>query len=1311
MIDAIISFSIRRRAFVIAAGVALAILGGLAAWTTPVDAIPDLSENQVVVFTEWKGRGPREIEDQITAPVSTGLGGLAGVKVVRGSSEVGFSMISVILDDGLDVAAGRLRVGERLASLRTSLPAGVSPELGPDAAATGQVFWYTVEGNGFDLGRLRTIQDFQIKPQLAAVQGVAEVASVGGFPTEYRITPDVPALERHGLLIQDLVEAATASDATAGGHVVVTGNAEHVVRALGRLGSSPHAGDDGFDSARAIRDLERVPVPLPKGGSVLIGDVADVARAPGFRRGALEKDGNEVVGGVVLLSRGANPLGVIRAIKSRIAGLASSLPRGVRIVPFYDRSALIEGAIGTVTGAVVEAMVSASLCVLVILLHARTALVVATSLPLAALASFLTMSLLRRLGLLDISMTASSLAGIAISIGVLVDSSVVMAENVMHELRAHFGPDPVRGDTRDVVLSACLTVGRPITASVIVMVLSFLPVFALQGLEGRMFHPLAVAKSLALVATGVLAITLTPALCSIGIKGRLLAEQDNPLIRGVIEVYRPVLSYLIDRPAAMAFVVAATLVLGLAPLGNQAIFLTCLFLGIAAVALLAQRARHAVLGPACLVMLALVAQSTMSPLESEAMTPLDEGMVMDMPITVPRASAAETIDDMKARDMVLCRFPEVDMVVGKAGRADTPTDPAPIDMIETMVNFRPREFWPRRKIAPDAAGAQCQRVLDALVERKLVQPPESLAKAHAIVDQAASAALALYDAASREYAYHRYQEVLSDTKGVSPSSTRPSDPAEARAVPAWQRRTESVDRELAARAAPIFTRLVIDELLEQTTILDPAVKAHCIEAAKARASGLALASRPHRMAPGGHHHSVSALESVAILEPVPALDEVRDGLTRRFARGLELWKANRRSLTDYGGELDLAVATPGWTNVWTMPIQNRVDMLATGVNSAIGVRVLGRDLDQVVRGSEEVARVLKALPGAVDVVADPVRGKPALEFRLDRDRAGRQGVAAADFAAAIETALAGRAVATIHDGCARHPVVVRLGRAWRDLDKLADLPIPTRAKPAISTEAPRSVPLSEVAVIERTVGPAMIRSERGLLRNYVRLNAQGIDPTALVARAQEKVEREAKLPEGVALGWTGQFEHAAQARRTLVMVSPLVLGLIFLVLYLTYRDLADSLLVMAAIPGALAGGLLFQWILGIKLSVTVAIGYIACFGMAASTGIIMMVYLREALAKAGGLERLDLEGLRKAVLDGAVHRLRPKLLTEGTVVVGLAPMLWAGGVASEIIGPMTAPVLGGILVADEVIDLFLPVLFYWTRARRWRRTHEGPRPS
>ena len=1314
MIDAIITFSIRNRALVISASLALAVLGTWAAWETPVDAIPDLSENQVVVFTEWKGHGPREIEDQVTYPLTLGLRGLRGVRVVRSSSDVGFSMISVIFEDEVNLAEGRPRVAERLARVQGQLPTGANPELTPDAAATGQIFWYTVEGAGFDLGRLRAIQDWYVRPQLGSVPGVADVSSVGGFPIEYQVVPDPNRLRVFGVSLNDVVEAVATSNASSGGHVVHKGGAEYVVRGVGRLGASPNPGDESFDPNRALRDLENVVVPLARGGTIRLAEVADVVLGPGFRRGVLEKDGNEVTGGVVLMAHGENPLEVTRRIKAKIRELEIGLPRGVRIVPFYDRTPLIQGAIGTVTNTVVEAMISASLCVLVVLLHVRTSLIIASTLPLAALTSFLIMAVLRRLGLVDIQANAMSLAGIAISIGVLVDSSVVMAENVMHRLREQFGAETVRGDVRDVVLQACLAVGRPIVFSVAIMVLSFLPVFALGGIEGKMFHPLAYTKTFALLAVAGLAITLVPALCTIFIRGRLRSEMENPLIRSVTEVYRPVLSYLMDRPAALAWVLGVTFLLGLAPLGSRPVFLATLFLAMVATAFLTKRRLTAVLAPASLLVVALVADQTMQPLAREFMTPLDEGMVMDMPITVPRASVTESVDDLKARDMVLCRFPEVDMVVGKAGRAETPTDPAPMDMIETMVNFRPRELWPRRKLRASDAEIQGRAVCDALIGRGVIQAPETAAARAALVQQSVTAALPFFDAASREYAYHRYQELLRNTGGVSPTSMNPAEPAEASVVPLWRQHVATVDDELIARAAPIFTRLVLEQLLDRATIIDPSVAAFREAFAKVRAAGVATATRPHRPTLAGHHHGAAARPAASpLIEPQPTLDAIQAELSRSFRRRLLLWKVERDELAAFGGELDAAVQMPGWTNVWTMPIQNRVDMLATGVNTPIGIRVLGRNLDDVVRGSEEVARVVKPLAGAVDVVADPIRGKPYIEIRLDRARAARLGVSAGEVNDLIETALAGKVVTSTVEGRERHPVVVRYSRAWReDEESIRNLLVTARGAgqgpgSSLPKPEPRLIPLSEVAVVQVVEGPATIKSENGLLRNYVRVNVRDRDAADLVAEARLAVAKEARLPDGVFIEWTGQFEHAIRARRTLMLVVPIVVGLIFLVLYLTYHDLADAVLMMMAVPGAIAGGLFFQWLLGLKLSVTVWVGYIACFGMATSTGIIMLVYLREAVAKAGGLARITLSELRAAVLDGAVHRLRPKLLTEGTVVIGLAPMLWASGVGAEIIRPMAAPVLGGILVADEVIDLFLPVLFYWVRRWRWERLHVG----
>jgi Cu(I)/Ag(I) efflux system membrane protein CusA/SilA len=1317
MIDSIITFSVRHRTAVIAASLMLAVLGGWAAWQTPVDAVPDLSENQVIVFSDWMGHGPREIEDQVTYPLSLGLRGLRGVRVVRSSSDVGFSTISVIFDDGVDPTEGRRRVAERLARVQGSLPAGVKPELGPDAPATGQIFWYTVEGGGLDLGRLRAIQDWSIKPQLGSVPGVADVSSVGGFPIEYQVVPDPGRLRVVGVSLADVVRAISRSNAASGGHVLHKANAEYVVRGVLWLGASPNAGDEAFDASRAVRDLENVVVPRERGGALRLAEVAEIKVGPGFRRGVLEKDGNEVTGGVVLMARGENPLEVTRRVKAKIRELKTGLPRGVRIVPFYDRTPLIEGAVSTVSQTVLEAVASATLCVLIVLLHVRTSLVIASTIPLAALASFLIIALLRRAGIVDIQANAMSLAGIAISIGVLVDSSVVMAENVMHRLSEHFGGRVVRGDVRAVVLPACLAVGRPIVFSVGIMVLSFLPVFALGGIEGKMFHPLAYTKTFALASVAVLAITLVPALCTIFIRGRLRSEWENPLIRSVIEVYRPVLSFLMDRPVYLAWVLGVTFLLGFAPLGNRFVLLATLLLALAATAVLARSRLGVFAAFASLVVVALLAEQTMEPLAREFMTPLDEGMVMDMPISVPRASVTETLDDLKARNMILCRFPEVDMVVGKGGRAETPTDPAPLDMIETMVNFRPRAFWPRRKLREPEALDQGRAVLRALVKGGIVRAPETAAAGETLVEQASKAALMLFDVAAREYAYHRNEEMLRSTGWISPASSTPSDPEEARVLPLWRGHVEKLDRELVARAAPIYTRFVIEQLLDRTTIIAPAVAAYRKKSAAIREAGVAAAIRhvASGSAQGHHHGSAARPASSPLVEPVPALEAIQEELSGRFGRRLLLWKAQREEMTTFGGELDKAVQMPGWTNVWTMPIQNRVDMLATGVNTPIGIRVLGSNLDDVIRGSEEVARVVKSLPGAVDVVADPIRGKPTIEIRLDRDRAARLGVNSGDVNDVIETALAGKVVTSTVEGRERFPVVVRYSLAWRDDEEsLRNLPVPAlgalsarSSSPSGAPREPRQVPLGDVASIRVVEGAASIKSENGLLRNYVRLNVRGRDTAELVAEAQSALARDARLKSGVFLEWTGQFEHAIRARRTLMVVIPIVFALIFLILYLTYHDLSDAALMMLAVPGAIAGGLFFQWLLGLKLSVTVWIGYIACFGMATSTGIIMLVYLREAVAQAGGLATLDAGGLRRAVLNGAVHRLRPKLLTEGTVVLGLAPMLWSSGVASEIIQPMAAPVLGGILVADEVIDLFLPVLFYWVRRRRWERLHRA----
>ena len=1293
MIDRVIVGSIRHRWAVVAGSLAMAVWGAFSAWIAPVDALPDLSENQVIVYAEWPGRGPAEVEARVTVPLSRELRGARGVKVVRSSSDLGASTLWAILDDSADVSTARRDLAERLRAFdsRSTLPAGVVPRLGPDGAATGQIFWYTVEGPGRDLGALRAIQDRRIKPRLSAVPGVAEVASVGGMAAELRVEADPARLRMHKVALADLVAAVSASNGTGSGGTVHRAIAEFVVRAANPLGES----GGRFDPDAALRDLRRVVVPTIDGRTVLLEDVAAATLGPEPRRGALEKDGVEVAGGVVLMARGENPLALTRRLKAALRELNGDLPPGVRALPMYDRSPLIEGAVGTVTGTILEAMVSASLCVLLLLKHARAALVVALTLPLSALSAFGVLELLRRLGVADVQVNAMSLAGLAISVGVLVDSAIVMTENVLHTLHGHFGDRRIVGDVSELVGAACRQVGRPIVFSILIILLSFLPVFALGGLEGRMFRPLAATKTLAMAASGVLAITLVPALCAILVRGRARAEGESRIVRGVVEVYRPVLDHLLDRPAALLWVLGATFVFASSAIGVRWLSMASLAGGLLAVGLTSRGWRGGTVGMASLLIVALVADSRIAPLGREFLAPLDEGTVMDMPISVPGMSIAQGVDDLKARDMALCRFPEVAMVVGKLGRAETPTDPAPLDMIETMVDFHPRDRWPARVMSPADALRQARAVVERLEKEKWVGPIESK-----MVDKIAASSLNLFDAQMRDYAYQRSRELFRGP-GFDEATWRFAGLGTG-PLKLWDAHVRALDAELIQRGAAVYTRLAIEATLILSPPRDRALADYIASLARLRSI-----APSHQAAEPAHHAMSRSAVAPPGLAAIPALDVIQDELTRHFARRLVLWRRAREDLVGFGGELDRAVQMPGWANVWTMPIQNRVDMLATGVNTMLGVRVLGRDPEQAGAVAARVAEVLKAIPGAADVVADPARGKGVVEVRADRGKAARLGVSIGEINAAVEAAMGGTIATTLDADDGKLAVRVRYDRAHRaDETSVADILV--RSTPPGQPGPPRLIPLAEVADVLVRDGPATIKGEDGRPRSYVRLNVRGRDAAAFVDDARRQLRSELALPEGCTLEWTGQREHERHARRTLMVVIPIVVALIFGLLWWTYRDLADAALMMLSVPGALAGGVVCQWLLGAKFSVTIWVGYIACFGMATATGVIMLVYLRDALARAGGLDAVDAEGLRLAVLDGAAHRLRPKLLTEATIVLGLAPMLWASGLGGEVLRPMAAPVLGGILVADEVIDLLLPVLFY--RVRLWRLAGaHGPR--
>ncbi len=1314
MIEKIIEFSCRNKAVVIIAFLGITAYGIWVVQNTPVDAIPDLSENQVIVFTDWMGRSPKEVEDQITYPLSVNLQGLAGVKAVRSSSEFNFSMINIIFDDSVDFYFARTRVLERLALASTFLPQGVVPYLAPDATALGQIFWYTVEGDGRDLGELRALQDWYVRYQLNSVPGVAQVSSVGGMPREYQVDVTPEKLRAYNVSLGEIYSAIARSNSAVGGGVVQKGNAEYLIRGVGWI--------------QSMDDIRQTVVTVREGVPITVGDLCTVQMGTEFRRSVLEKDGREITGGVVMMRYGENPLDVTERVKEKIRELQKGLPEGVRIVPFYDRTRLIEGSIHTVTKILEHEIIIAAVAILLILTHVRSVLVIIVTLPLSILIAFI---LMRWFG---ISSNIMSLSGIAISIGILVDQAIVMLENATHRLTQHFGDRKITGDTTEIVVEAMKQVGRPIFFSVLIMVVSFLPVFALTGQEGKLFHPLAFTKTFALIGTAIISVTLVPAIIPLLIRGRLSREENNWIVRSVIEMYRPVLNFLMDKPKSVIWM-----------------FVVLLALGVFA-------ARH---------------------LGREFMPPLDEGSVMDMPVTVPRASVTEVADDIKARDALLRATPEVEMVVGKAGRADTPTDPSPLDMIETIITLRPREDWLKRKIKLPDAESEVERHLVAMEGSGVITPFASEGERNQFANSVALDALARFDAAMRHDIMGRlleYEETLG-AESVRFVAQRLLD--QVTDHKAWSTVPSEADREtflqdMQAAHQPAFVRnpllLDVETLVDDglarletegrlnapaeailapvesnwSTIIDALRETVGVEKRDYVQQTLADLETFRRETNGTWVKSTNralfspAMETfaVAVLEETKSAAAMRgvwndgaassvpaaDTLAAVIGDRMFLWQKTKADVVQ---ELDTSVRQVGWANIWTQPIINRVDMLATGVRTQLAVKVFGDSQEQLQEVSNQVAEVLRGIQGAVDVVPDQSVGKGYVEIHINREKAARYGVNVGDVQDIIEVALGGKPITTTVEGRQRYPVRLRYARDYRaDEEAIGNLlvtagggaamaenaggadaamggrPVPQDASPAGNA----MVYLRDVADVEVVEGPVMIKSENGLLRAYVQLNVRDRDIVGFVEEAELAVAAKLKLPEGTYLEWTGQFEHQVRAKRTLRIVFPAVLLLIFLILYITYHDFTHAVLMMMAVPGALAGGVLFQTLFGYNFSVAVWVGYIACFGMATETGIIMLVYLRDAIAERGGLAGLPtLSDLKETVVIGAVHRLRPKLLTEATAIVGLAPMLWASGVGAEVIAPMAAPVLGGLLVADEVIDVFLPVLFYQVEARRWRK--------
>jgi Cu(I)/Ag(I) efflux system membrane protein CusA/SilA len=1050
MIGRLIEWSLRNR-FLVACGVLFIIAFGVFELRrTPIDAIPDLSENQVIVFADWTGRSPQEVEDQITYPLSVNLQGLAGVKTVRATSMFGFSLLTVIFDEKIDNYFARTRVLERLNYLGDVLPAGVVPKLGPDATGLGWVYQYYLdvdpkqaERGGYDLGQLRALQDWFVRYQLNAVSGVAEVASVGGFVRQYQIDVSSTKMRTAGVSLQEVMDAVGQSNLNVGGKVIEENGMEFIVRGLGLINS--------------VSDLDLTVLTQRKGTPIYLRDVATVQIGGDFRRGALDVNGREAVGGIVIMRTGENAHEVIRRVKEKIAQITPSLPPGVTIKAFYDRSELIDRTIDTLKHALAEEIILVTLAHIIFLFHFRSILIVTFPLPVSILISFI---LMRQFG---ITSNIMSLSGIAIAIGVLVDAAIVMTENVIRHCEAAEKTKGARlttAETLAATLGASRQVGRPIFFAMAIIILAFVPVFALTGQEGKLFHPLAFTKTFAMIGSTLLAVTIVPVLCAALVRGPFHSEDRNLVMRLLLRLYDPVLDWALRHRKTVLALAAALL---------------------AAAGWLTTR------------------------MGSEFMPPLNEGSLLFMPVLLPQTSLTEVKRIMSWQDQVIARTPEVASVAGKLGRADSATDPAPVEMIETTIMLKPEREW----------------------------------RAGMTKDQ------------------------------------------------------------------------LINELIGKLTTV------------------------------------------------------------------------------------------PGYVPGFLQPIENRILMLSTGIRAQVGIKILGDNLDALQRKAFDLERIVREIPGAVGVAPSRVQGKPYLEISVNREAMARFGLRAQPLLDAVEAGIGGRNVTTTIEGRQRFPIQVRLARDERDdIERLGDI--------LVSTPAGQFIPLGQLTDIRRTVGANEIASENGRLRVFVQANVQGRDLGGFVEDARRQIATRLTLDKGMTIEWSGQYENQLRARKTLELIVPGVLCIIFLLLYVVYGSAREAAHVILAVPFALTGGVFLQYLLGYNFSVAVWVGYIALFGTAIQTGVVMVVYLEEAVARKRAAlgDRFTHADLISAIKDGARLRLRPKVMTVATIVASLMPIMWSARTGAEVMKPLATPVIGGMVSSLLHILIVTPVIFAWLRERELRRA--GP---
>ncbi|PKU22672.1 efflux RND transporter permease subunit [Telmatospirillum siberiense] len=1027
MIASIIRWSVKNTFLVLLATVAIIAAGVYATEHLPLDALPDLSDTQVILYTDYPGQAPQVVEDQVTYPLTTAMLSVPKSKVVRGFSMFGTSFVYVVFEDGTDIYWARSRVLEYLSFAAKRLPPGVTPSLGPDATGVGWVYQYVVQAKNKSLAELRTIQDWFLRYQLAKAEGVAEVAGIGGFVQQYQVVVDPQKLQSYNISLDKVSSAIRKSNTDVGGRSIEMAETEFIVRGRGYL--------------RSIEDLGKIALKAQNGTPILLRDVARVELGPDERRGFAELNGEgEAVSGIVVQRYGQNALDVIQNVKDKLAEIASGLPEGVSISSVYDRSDLILRAVHTLKRTLIEeSLIVAAVCI-IFLLHLRSALVAILMLPVGVLISIIVMQFL------GLTSNIMSLGGIAIAVGAMVDAAIVMIENA-HKHLERMKP----GDSRvQALIEAAIEVGPSLFFGLLIITVSFLPVFTLESQEGRMFKPLAFTKTFSMAGAAVLSVTLVPVLMALFVRGKILPEHKNPINRLLIWLYRPLIRMVLNWKGA-------TILLALAILGISAY--------------------------------------PISQVGSEFMPRLYEGTLLYMPTTLPGVSVTKAAELMQTQDKIIKSFPEVESVFGKAGRADTATDPAPIEMFETTINLKPQEEWP--------AG------------------------------------------------------------------------------------------------------MTIDQLI---------------------------------------------------------------------------------------ADMDKALQIPGVSNAWTMPLRGRIDMLSTGIRTPIGIKVFGKDLTEMERVAKQIEQVVKAVPGTTSAYAERIMGGYYLEILPDRDALARYGLVVGDLQEVILTAMGGEMVTTTVEGRERFSVNVRYPRDFRS-DPQA---IGTRI--LVPTMDGQHIPLGQLAKIQLTKGPSTIRTENALLSAYIYVDIRDRDIGGYVADAKKAVETQVQMPPGYYATWSGQFEYMERAKQKMKIVVPATIFVIFLLLYVNFKRLTETLIVMLSLPFALIGGGWLMWWLGFNMSVAVAVGFIALAGVAAETGVVMLIYLDHALQavraeREKNGEPLTRADLYAAIMEGAVERVRPKMMTVVAIMAGLLPIMWSTGTGSEVMRRIAMPMVGGMISSTVLTLVVIPAIY------------------